>query len=256
MKTTLGLIGYPLGHSFSKRYFSMKFKQENCKNIEYLNFELPDIDIFPAFLKRYPNLVGLNVTIPYKREILKFVNYKSEVVRQIRAANTLTILPGRRIIADNTDVIGFERSILPHLKNHHQRALILGTGGAAQAVAYVFKKLGISYLFVSRNPQNKHQLSYEDLHSGIFRYFKIVVNTTPVGSYPHVDHIVQFPYDLITDLHLFYDLIYNPSKTRFLQEAEKKGATILNGLEMLQLQAEASWEIWTKKSGVKFKKNC
>ena len=256
MKTTFGLIGYPLTHSFSKKYFTQKFQQAGCDDYEYLNFELEDIASFPDLLEKHPSLAGLNVTIPYKRQILKFTDEQSEVVQEIGAANTLTLTSGGKIVADNTDVTGFERSIKPYLKPRHKRALILGTGGAAAAVAYVFDQLQIEYLFVSRSPQNSRQISYADLTEALLKNHLIVVNTTPVGTYPGIHESLPFPYNFVTDLHLFYDLIYNPAKTRFLQEAEKRGAFVLNGLRMLELQAEASFEIWRKKSGLKFKKNC
>ena len=249
MKKIFGLIGYPLSHSFSKRYFTRKFEEAGWDDYEYRNFELKNIAEFPKIISQTEGLSGLNITIPYKSEILQYADFQSDVVKEINAANTLVILSDRKILADNTDVIGFAQSIRPYLKPHHQKALILGTGGAAQAVAYVFRQFHIEYLFVSRNPKHANEISYADLDKKRLDNFLVVVNTTPVGSYPDVMEIIQFPYEFISNLHLFYDLIYNPAKTMFLQKAENQGAVVVNGLKMLQLQAEASWEIWQKKSG-------
>jgi len=250
MKKIFGLVGFPLIHSFSKEYFTRKFKEEGWKDYEYRNFELKNIAEFPKIISETEGLSGLNITIPYKSEILQYVDFQSDVVKEINAANTLVILSDRKILADNTDVVGFEQSIKPYLESHHKRALILGTGGAAKAVAYVFKKLRIPYLFVSRTPRGReNMISYAELDKFIFKQYQIVVNTTPVGSYPHTSEMPVIPYDFVTDLHLFYDLIYNPSQTNFLEKASIKGAKTLNGLKMLHLQAEASWKIWQKKSG-------
>ncbi len=243
-KKLLGLIGHPLTHSFSQKYFSQKFLKENITDYEYRNFDLTDIDTLPDLLKQYPNLTGLNVTIPYKEKVLKYVDILSKEVQEIGAANTLAINKDKKVVAYNTDIYGFLESLKPFLKSHHRKALILGTGGASKAVAYALRQLHVEYLLVSRTPKGPNQIAYTDLNHKLVQSHKIVINTTPLGTYPDVDVSPDFPYDFITPEHLIYDLIYNPDKTRFLQLAEKKGASIYNGLNMLYLQAEKAWKIW------------
>ena len=244
----LGLIGYPLTHSFSKQYFTQKFEKEKITDYIYRNFELKDLKEFSALIKKEPQITGLNVTIPYKEEILAYVDEISAEVKAVGAANTLVIHPiSKKITAYNTDIYGFKLSILPYLKPHHRKALILGTGGAAKAVAYALQQLNIKTIMVSRQPKNETQLSYDDLTESIIKSHLLVVNTTPVGQFPKVEKSLRFSYDFITDKHLFYDLIYNPPETKFLYQARKKQATTCNGLNMLHLQAEKSWQIWTKK---------
>ena len=243
----LGLIGYPLTHSFSKQYFSEKFKKEKLEDWQYLNFEIKNIENFSEIIKKNPDLVGLNVTIPHKEKILKFTDWQSPEVQKIGAANTLKICQGK-IKAYNTDIYGFEQSFKPLLKDYHKQALILGTGGASKAIAYVLEKLNIPYQFVSRNPITQNILSYKQLDKKIITNHQIIINTTPVGSFPNINEKVKIPYDFVTKNHLFYDLIYNPEKTVFLKIAEKKGALIVNGLNMLYLQAEKAWKIWNDKN--------
>ncbi len=255
MKKKIGLIGYPLSHSFSKKYFTEKFEKENLQDYEYLNFECNNLDDFPLILQQNPELIGLNVTIPYKEKILKYVDYKDPVVNETGASNTLLINNGK-ISAYNTDVYGFKESLLPLLEKQHKKALILGTGGASKAIKYVLKELNIKYISVSRMPKNTSQISYEQLTENIVLSHLLVINTTPVGSYPDEKKAPAFPYKFITPEHLFYDLIYNPSQTIFLKKAKEKGAKVSNGLKMLYLQAEKSWKIWQKKSPYNFKKNC
>ena len=243
----LGLIGYPLTHSFSKRYFTEKFEKEGIKDYVYRNFEWPDIHKFPELLKKHPAIAGLNVTIPYKEKILNFVDEFSSEVEAVGAANTLVIQPKtQKISAYNTDIYGFKQSLLPYLKPEHRRALILGTGGAAKAVDFALQQLGIEAVMISRKPKNNSQLAYTDLNEKIVKSHLLVINTTPVGQFPDIEKSPAFPYDFITNKHLFYDLIYNPPKTRFLSQAEKMGAITCNGLKMLYLQAEKAWQIWTK----------
>ena len=247
----LGLIGYPLIHSFSKQYFAEKFEKEGITDYVYRNFELDDIKRFPELLKMYPDIVGLNVTIPYKEKILDFVDKLSPEVAAIGAANTLIIHPvTKKITAHNTDIYGFKQSLLPFLKPEHRKALILGTGGAAKAVAYTLQQLNIDAVMVSRQPKNATQLSYTDLNEKNVKSHLLVVNTTPLGQFPDIEKSPAFPYDFITNRHLFYDLIYNPSKTSFMRYAENKGAIVCNGLNMLQLQANKAWEIWMKQSAL------
>jgi len=247
----LGLIGYPLTHSFSKQYFTEKFRKEGVTNYVYRNFELSDINFFPELLKTHPDIAGLNITIPYKEKILDFVDELSPEVAAIGATNTLVIHPvSKKITAYNTDIYGFKQSLLPCLKPEHRKALILGTGGAAKAVAYTLRQLNIDAVMVSRQPKNATQLSYTDLNEKIVKSHLLVVNTTPLGQFPEVEKRPAFPYNFITGKHLFYDLIYNPAKTTFLQIAENQGAIVCNGLNMLQLQAEKAWRIWTKQSAL------
>jgi len=242
----LGLIGYPLTHSFSQKYFTEKFQREDIKDWQYQNFELAKITGFPELLKNEPNLVGLNVTIPYKEQVLSYVDILSGTVQEIGAANTLVITKEKKVKAYNTDVYGFERSLKPLLKPQHQKALILGTGGASKAIAFALEKLNISYLTVSRNPKNSSQISYNQIDEILLKNYLIVINTTPLGTYPRTDESPQIPYDFVTNKHLFYDLTYNPAQTLFLKQAAAKGANVSNGLKMLHLQAEKAWQIWRK----------
>lgn len=236
-----GLIGKPLTHSFSQSYFSEKFSRENIADAVYSNYELNAIEHLPALIKQQPSLQGLNVTIPYKEAVLHYLDEQSPEVKHIKACNCIRIEKGR-MKGFNTDAYGFETSLLPYLQKQHKKALILGTGGASKAVAFVLEKLGISSLFISRS--STQYLSYNDVNEKIINSHKLIINTSPVGMYPHVNFAPQIPYDQLSSDHLLYDLIYNPSKTLFLQKGEERGATIVNGYDMLVLQAEESWRIW------------
>ncbi len=247
----LGLIGYPLTHSFSKKYFTQKFEKEKITGYVYRNFELTDIDELPALIKNTPLITGLNVTIPFKEKVLAYVDELSPEVQAVGAANTLVIHPkSRKIRAYNTDIHGFKHSLSPNLKPYHSKALILGTGGAAKAIAYALQQLNIDSVMVSRQPKNDQQLSYSDLTESVVKTHLLVVNATPVGQFPKLEESPRFPYDFITEKHLFYDLIYNPPVTGFLKQAQKKGITTCNGLNMLYLQAEKAWQIWTKEDAL------
>ena len=242
-----GLIGRSLGHSFSEKYFAEKFKNENIRDCQYRNFELKDLENGIPELKRNPDLAGLNVTIPYKTEILPFLDDRSAEVAEIDACNCIRI-EGGRWKGYNTDIFGFERSFIPHLKPFHTKALILGTGGASKAVAFVLKKLKIDFLKVSRNSSGQDSvISYEDISADLFKKYCVIINTTPLGTFPKIEEAPPLPYELVTGQHYFFDLIYNPSRTRFLSLAEKQGAVIENGSGMLALQAEESWKIWNEK---------
>jgi shikimate dehydrogenase len=242
-----GLIGRSLGHSFSEKYFAEKFKKENIHDCQYRNFELKDLENEIPELKKKPDLAGLNVTIPYKTEILSFLDEISAEVFEINACNCIKIKDGKWK-GYNTDIVGFERSFVPHLKPFHKKALVLGTGGASKAVVFVLKKLNIDFLKVSRNKNESASIiSYEDISATLFKEFQIVINTTPVGTFPKVDEAPPLPYELVNSQHYFFDLIYNPPQTQFLSLAEKKGAVIENGSQMLVLQAEKSWKIWNEK---------
>lgn len=239
-----GLIGKTLSHSFSKKYFEEKFKRENI-NAVYENFELNDISQVEGLFSIHSNLCGLNVTIPYKEQIIPYLDEVDEQAQKIGAVNTIYIDKEiGKMEGYNTDVYGFKQSLKPFLENQHQRALILGTGGASKAVAYVLNELGITTAFVSRTPQLENQLSYDELNENILASFLLIVNTTPLGTFPNVDEKPIINYDAITPNHLLYDLVYNPAETAFLKEGKKRGALTINGEQMLQLQAEKAWEIW------------
>lgn len=242
-----GLIGRSLSHSFSEKYFTEKFQKEHIGDCRYRNFELKDLKSQIGNLKNDPDIKGLNVTIPYKTQIIPFLDGLSEECREINACNCIQI-SNSKWIGFNTDVAGFEKSFVPHLKPSYKKALILGTGGASNAVAFVLKKLNIGFLKLSRlkNP-SPFVISYEELSAEKFREFQIVINTTPLGTFPDVNECPPVPYDLVNDQYYFFDLIYNPSKTLFLSLAEKNGATIENGERMLAIQAEESWKIWNTK---------
>jgi shikimate dehydrogenase len=240
-----GLIGYPLKHSFSKAYFSEKFNKRHIVDCVYNNFPLLKVEEFPGLIASHPDLDGLNVTIPYKESIIQYINELHPVSKEIGAVNTIkfedNILKGC-----NTDVYGFIKSFEKELEDVHKQALILGTGGSSKAVAYGLRKLGIPYQFVSRDSQNKNVLVYEDLTPALMNEFKIIINTTPLGMFPETNVCPLIPYEFLTASHFLFDLIYNPSETFFLRKGKERHAKTKNGLEMLQLQAEKSWEIWNE----------
>ncbi len=240
-----GLIGYPLGHSFSKKYFAEKFLQENVQDAVYDNYPIPHISELPQVLQT-PGLAGLNVTIPYKEQVIPYLDTLSDVVGDVGACNCIHI-SGDRLIGYNTDVVGFEQSFSPLLQSHHTRALILGTGGAAKAVAYVLKKLQIEYRIVSRT-EGANNITYEAVTPSLLQEYSVLINTTPLGMYPAVEQAPALPYEAVTDRHYLYDLVYNPAVTKFLEYGEQKGALIKNGADMLMLQAEESWRIWNPSS--------
>lgn len=243
-----GLIGYPLKHSFSIGYFNEKFKSEGIP-AEYVNFEIPSIDDFKEIIEENDNLRGLNVTIPYKEKVIPFLDELDPSAAQIGAVNVIKIVRDKdktRLVGYNSDIIGFTESIEPLLLPHHQKALILGTGGSSKAVYQGLKNLNIESCFVSRQPQSSNDLAYEDLTPEIMSEYTVIVNCTPVGMYPKVDHCPNIPYELLTPNHLLYDLLYNPNVTLFMKKGERQGAATKNGLEMLLLQAFAAWNIWRK----------
>jgi len=239
-----GLIGYPLTHSFSKDYFAVKFKREAVEDCRYENFQLPNITDLPDIIKGNPDLAGLNITIPYKESVLSFLDEKNDLVTQTGACNCIKIISGK-LIGFNTDVIGFEKSLLTKLRPHHKNALILGTGGAAKAVEFVLKKNQVRYTYVSRkhSPTN---ITYEQLTPDVLEKNQLIINTTPIGMYPKVNEILPLPFEGITPKHFLFDLIYNPPKTLFLKKGQERGAVIQNGFEMLVWQAEESWKIWNQ----------
>lgn len=248
MKRKFGLIGYPLSHSFSREFFTKKFSDERI-DAEYLNFELENISQLPHLIALHPNLEGINVTIPYKEQVIKFLDDTDETAAQIQAVNTIRIHRSGHLVSlygYNTDIQGFQESIKPLLQKHHQKALVLGTGGASKAVVKALENLEIDSILVSRNPEDKGEISYNDLDEDVMASYKIIINTTPIGSYPNIEGIPAIPFEWITPKHLLFDLIYNPGVTEFLRMGKQQGATIKNGLEMLHIQALASWEIWNR----------
>lgn len=241
---TYGLIGKTLSHSFSKAYFTEKFTKENI-GAQYLNFELPSIDAFKNLIESQ-NLDGLNVTIPYKESIISYLDELDETAAKIGAVNTIQFLANGKLKGYNTDVFGFAQSIKPFLNLHHERTLILGTGGSSKAIEYVLNELGIKTLFVSRNPEGKNQIAYTDLNEHYLNAFKLIVNTTPVGTHPNIDECPNIPYEHLSSEHLVVDLVYNPEETLFLKKARRKTSLALNGLSMLKHQAEKAYDIWNK----------
>jgi len=239
-----GLIGYPLSHSFSKKYFADKFEREGLINCSYENYPISSINELTALLKDCPGLEGLNVTIPYKEQVIPFLSGRSAVVEKINACNCIKIENGK-LFGHNTDVTGFEISLTPKLKKHHRKALILGTGGAAKAVEYVLSKLGIQSSYVSRTA-SPGILGYESVSPQLLSEYTLIINTTPLGMYPGISTYPPIPYAAISNRHYLFDLVYNPAKTVFLQNGERFGAAISNGSDMLQIQAEESWKIWNQ----------
>jgi shikimate dehydrogenase len=243
MLSKFGIIGFPLTHTFSPAYFRKKFAELGI-GATYEAYSLATISEFPALLEANVELVGLSVTIPYKEAIIKYMEDLDDVAREVGAVNCIAINNGVKK-GYNTDVIGFSESLNPLLQRWHTHALILGTGGASKAVAWVLGQLGIRYQKVSRTRQDGC-LTYDELTSGKIAECRLIINTTPLGMYPHVDTAAEIPYDGAGSKHLFYDLVYNPAETKFLSLGIARGATIKNGFEMLQLQAEAAWKIWSK----------
>lgn len=246
-KKTFGLVGKKISYSFSKGYFTDKFLDQGLTNHEYLNFDLESIQDFSKVIQEFHStLKGVNVTIPYKQEIFKFLDDIDDTAKEVGAVNTVKYTDQGKLIGYNSDIVGFEQSIVPLLKPHHTKALILGTGGASKAVSYVFKTLGIDSVKVSRNAFEKREILYDDLTKSLLSEYTIIINCSPVGTFPNVNQKPAIPYQFITHDHLLYDLIYNPKETSFLSEGMKKGARTKNGYEMLVLQAEESWRIWNE----------
>jgi shikimate dehydrogenase len=237
-----GLIGLPLTHSFSKQFFTEKFEKEQITDCQYENYPLEKIEDLPALLAANRDIVGLNVTIPYKREVMPFLTDVAPAVKKTGACNCIRI-DGKKRVGYNTDVIGFHLSLMPHLRVQHQRALILGTGGASAAVEFVLEQIAMPYILVSRNP-GTNSIGYDQLNEDLMESHTLIVNTTPLGTFPAVETYPPIPYEYVTDQHFLYDMVYNPAETIFLQRGKEKGATVLNGMDMLIGQANASWDIW------------
>jgi shikimate dehydrogenase len=241
-----GLLGKNISYSFSRGYFAKKFEVLDLKKHEYKNFDIQDIADFPFIIKKELFLKGMNVTIPYKEEIIQHLDILDKTAKEIGAVNTIKFTKRGNLKGYNTDVVGFENSISPYLNAHHKFALILGTGGASKAVAYALKKNKIQYKFVSRNPFGKEQISYEDLTKDVVSKYHVIVNCTPIGTSPDIHLSPNIPYQFLTAQHLLFDLIYNPEISAFLAKGKEKGASIKNGYEMLEMQAEESWRIWNE----------
>ncbi len=241
-KTGFGLIGRNISYSFSKTYFNNKFKALDLPDYSYENFDLPNLEEFNSLIKRNDTLRGLNVTIPYKEEIIPYLDSLDKNARRIGAVNTIKFTKDG-LIGYNTDAYGFKKSIQPFLTKSHKNALILGTGGASKAIAFVLKELGITYKYVSRNPVGD-QIGYSELNKETIVTHTILINCTPLGTFPNIEAKPDVPYEFLTSKHLLFDLIYNPEKTAFLLSGEQRGAIICNGAKMLELQAEKAWQIW------------
>jgi shikimate dehydrogenase len=248
MESVYGLIGYPLGHSFSKKYFSEKFRRENITNARYELFPLGNIAQLPDLIATQPGLRGLNVTIPYKEAVIPFLNNIDPAAAKIGAVNCISINKDGSMKGYNTDVYGFRQSIKPFLESQHERALILGTGGASKAVYHVLKEIGIDCYFVTRD-KNKvpftNVFEYAELNEYIMNAFKLIVNCSPVGTFPETSEAPDIPYQHLGNSHLLYDLVYNPPETLFMKKGKEMGAATINGLSMLEQQAEEAWRIWS-----------
>jgi len=245
-----GLIGYPVSHSFSKDYFSDKFRKENIIDAKYELFPLENIEDFPEIITRNPDLAGLNVTIPYKERIIRYLDNIDETAADVGAVNTIKVIrdtEGVRLDGYNTDVFGFRRSLEPFLSESHKKALILGTGGAAKAVRYVLTSLNIEYISASIEELGENEIRYPDITSDIMKTHLVIINATPLGMFPDTGTFPDIPYDLLTKDHILYDLVYNPKETAFLRFGIQANTKTINGIPMLHLQAERSWEIWNTK---------
>ena len=243
-----GLIGYPLGHSFSRNFFNEKFNSELI-DAEYVNFEIPTIEDLPKVLASNPNLAGFNVTIPYKEQVIPYLDDIDDDAKAIGAVNVVKIshVKGKAVLKGyNSDVMGFTQSIESMLEPQHKKALILGTGGASKAVNHGLHQLGLETLFVSRNHKDEHTITYAEITPAIMNEYKVIVNCTPIGMYPQADECPNIPYECLTPQHLLYDLLYNPDTTLFMKKGSDQGAIVKNGLEMLLLQAFGSWDIWNR----------
>ncbi|MGE4587940.1 MAG: shikimate dehydrogenase [Mangrovibacterium sp.] len=252
MSKEFGLIGYRLGHSFSQKFFMEKFRKEKLSGCTYLNFELDNITGFPRLLEQHPDLCGLNCTIPYKQQIIPYLDEVRDEAARIGAVNTIRIVrrEGRtRLEGYNTDAYGFEQSIRPLLTSAHRRALILGTGGASRAVKYVLGKLNIGYLSVTTKASpGEGEIRYSQIDKTLIREHRLIIQATPLGMYPRTGSCPDLPYHALTAGHLLYDLVYNPEQTLFMQKGLEQGAVVKNGLEMLHMQAIRAWEIWNTKT--------
>ncbi|WP_203258823.1 shikimate dehydrogenase family protein [Hyunsoonleella ulvae] len=240
----LGLLGKNISYSFSRNYFKNKFEKENITGVSYENFDIDTIEKFPKIISETKGIKGFNVTIPYKEEVIPYLDKLNKKAKAIGAVNTIKITKKGKLVGYNTDCYGFINSLKPFLKKHHKKALILGTGGASKAVIYTLREKGIICHYVSRSTKKNVKYTYDDLDDKVISGYQIIVNCSPVGTFPKVEDCPKIPYESITEKHILFDLIYNPEETKFLRLGKQKGATIINGLNMLKLQAEKAWTIW------------
>lgn len=238
-----GLVGKDISYSFSRNYFKNKFELENI-NANYQNFDLKDLSNFREIVAQEKNLKGLNITIPYKETVMQFLDQLDEQAAKIGAVNTIQI-KNRKLVGYNTDCFGFMKSLFPLLEKQHTEALILGTGGASKAIAFALHSLGIEYKFVSRK-KSSNNFTYQELSKEILEKYFLIINTTPLGTYPNLDQAPALPYQFLDHRHLLYDLVYNPPLSTFLANGKVKGCKISNGQKMLEYQAERSWQIWNE----------
>jgi shikimate dehydrogenase len=246
IRKRFGLLGRNINYSFSKGYFTEKFNSDKLfEGCTYENFDIPEITAFPEIIKNTPDLKGLNVTIPYKEVVIPYLDKLSKKAAEIGAVNTIKFTKKGKLKGYNTDYYGFMKSLEPLLQPHHEKALILGTGGASKGVAYALKELGILYTFVSREAK-EGIIDYDRINATTFDNYQIIINSTPVGTSPNTEAFPLIPYEYFTEKHIAYDLIYNPAETQFLKKAAAHGAATKNGLDMLVFQAEKAWKIWNK----------
>lgn len=243
----LGLLGKNISYSFSKSYFTEKFKNENITDTTYENFDIENIALFNSVLKKTPDLKGLNVTIPYKEQVIPYLDKLNKKAKSIGAVNTIKVSKKGKLTGYNTDCYGFKKSIKPFIEAHHKTALILGTGGASKAIAYTLSEMGIAYQYVSRTLKHNGGYSYDSLSEKDIRENLVIINCTPLGTYPNVDDCPNIPYNAIGENHILFDLIYNPEETKFLKLGRQNKARTINGLDMLKYQAEKAWSIWDLK---------
>jgi shikimate dehydrogenase len=242
---TFGLVGYPLSHSFSRKFFSEKFEKEHITDATYENFEIPTITQFPDIVKSHPHLKGMNVTIPYKQEVMPYLDGLDKSAEFVGAVNVIKVMPDRSLIGFNSDYYGFMTSLNTFLPQDYSsfQALILGTGGAAKAIEGALKTLHIPYKYVSRN-KKEGVLTYAELDALVMQQYRLIINASPAGMYPNVETCPDLDYNAITQGHYLYDIVYNPETTLFMEKGMANGAKAINGLEMLHLQALKAWEIW------------
>lgn len=243
----LGLLGKNISYSFSRAYFKKKFENENINHTTYDNFDIENIELFPSIIKNTKGLKGLNVTIPYKEDVIPFLDKLNKKAKAIGAVNTIKITKKGNLVGYNTDCYGFKKTLKPFVKPHHKKALILGTGGASKAIAYTLKEMGITYQYVSRTLSEGIGFSYNTLTETDVANHQIIINCTPLGTFPDIEDCPNIPYKGISKKHILFDLIYNPEETKFLKHGKENQATIINGLGMLEFQAEKSWSIWNIK---------
>ena len=238
-----GLIGHPLSHSFSKKYFDKKFELEGLTNCMFHLFDLDNINRIDDLIEN-DSLKGYAITIPYKKQIIPFLHQQNDIVNQIEACNCVKLV-NKKLIGFNTDILGFEESFVKELKPYHQKALILGNGGATASVKFVLNKLGLDFTIVIRN-KSEVSILYEDVNEAVIQAHQIIINTTPLGAYPKIETHPNVPYQFLTDKHYLFDLVYNPAETLFMQKGKQQNAVVKNGYEMLCIQAEANWKIWNE----------